>query len=685
MKHNNNISKRTVRFGITGKLLCSILIPLLMILITVGVFLSNRISTIVENQIKTQIESQSESASTTIEAYFDPYKLHSDALAGSTAIRELLSESEQTGKRLEECAAYDASVKEIDVLKQKDSNILNYWISGRRASELAQSDLYVTELSWDITTRPWWSMINEDLAPIITDAYEDTSTKKTIVSAVSPVFSDDGQEVIGAVGIDISLETLTEELGQFQIGETGYLFVLDSAGNVIQHPDSALLLKNLAELDASDTLVKAMEKEEDTLFLQYQSGGDNCYGSVKYMEDTGWHILGVMPEQEYLSEHNESVRLITATFLGLIVILGFIVFFMARTVVRPLKKLTKAVRLIASGDLNVDPDVRTRDELKDLSESIISIVERLKLNMKYIDEVSGVLGQMGDGNLKFELNQDYAGEFMKLKDAMMYVRATLSKTLVSITQLSNQVSSSAEQVSAGAQALSQGTTEQASTVEELAATVTGLSGMADKESIHAKQGASELNEIGEELKVSNQKMQDMVNAMNDISTHSEEIGKIIKTIDDIAFQTNILALNAAVEAARAGEAGKGFAVVADEVRNLASKSSQAAMDTTQLIENSLASVKHGTDIADDTAASLSIVSEKTAGILKTMDGITESYRNQAESLKDISSGIEQVSSVVQTNSATSEESAAASEELFGLASTMKAQIDRFQIDEEFKR
>lgn len=684
MRRNKSTKDKKRMFGITGKLLCTILIPLLIILIVVGLFLSDQVSQIVEKHITSEIESQTTSAATTVGAYFSPYEYHSDAFTGSTSVREMLGESHRTGKRLEECAAYEESIAEIDILKQKDSNILNYWISGLRASELIQSDRYVTDLDWDITTRPWWSMINEKRASVITDAYEDTSTKKTIVSAVSPSYSDDGKEVIGGVGIDISLETLTEALAEIKIGKTGYLFLIDSAGNIIYHPDESLILQNLSDLGASSELTEAMGKNENTDFLKYSRSGANYYGSINYMEKTGWRILGVMPEKEYLAEHNETVVLITITFAILIAILAFIVFAMARAVVKPLKKLTTAVQLIATGDLNVDPHVRTRDELKQLSESVIAIVERLKLNMNYIDEVSEVLGQIGEGNLSFELTHDYAGEFAKLKNAMLEVRTTLSKTLVNITQLSDQVSNSAEQVSAGSQALSQGATEQASTVEQLAAAVTELSTVADQESGQAEKGSSALNEIGKELDESNKKMQDMVNAMNDISTHSEEIGKIIKAIEDIAFQTNILALNAAVEAARAGEAGKGFAVVADEVRNLASKSSQAAMDTTQLIENSLTAVKQGMNIADDTASSLFGVSERTAGILQTMEEITESYQKQAHQLKDISAGIDQVSAVVQTNSATAEESAAASEELFGLANTMKTQTNSFKIDEEFK-
>ena len=230
-----------------------------------------------------------------------------------------------------------------------------------------------------------------------------------------------------------------------------------------------------------------------------------------------------------------------------------------------------------------------------------------------------------------------------------------------------------------AQALSQGATEQASSIEELAATITEMSGQIQNNAQSALQASQTVDGVGEKILESNQQMQTMTKAMGEISASSSEIGKIIKTIEDIAFQTNILALNAAVEAARAGEAGKGFAVVADEVRSLASKSSDASKSTAALIENSLKAVENGTRIADETAQSLLSVVEGTKEIASQINQIAAASSEQSKGAAQVQLGIDQIPNVVQTNSATAEESAAASEELSGQAQMLKTLISKFKL------
>ena len=285
----------------------------------------------------------------------------------------------------------------------------------------------------------------------------------------------------------------------------------------------------------------------------------------------------------------------------------------------------------------------------------------------------------GDFTVDSVCEEEYTGGFHPLLISFRGIAEKLNDTMQQISQSSTQVASGSEQVSNGAQALSQGATEQASSVQELAATINEISSRVNQNADSAQQANAKAGNVSAEMNVSNDKMQQMIKAMGDISNCSNEIGKIIKTIEDIAFQTNILALNAAVEAARAGTAGKGFAVVADEVRNLASKSAEASKNTSDLIENTLKAVERGTQIADETAHTLfqavSDVNEMT-GIIGQ---ISEASSAQADSISQITMGIDQISSVVQTNSATAQESAAASEELSSQSQLMKSLVGRFKL------
>lgn len=348
-------------------------------------------------------------------------------------------------------------------------------------------------------------------------------------------------------------------------------------------------------------------------------------------------------------------------------------------ITKPVKEIDGVARKIAEGQLNESIHYQSKDELGILAVNFNKTVSRLRDYVNYIEEISKVLNEIADGELDFSLTYDYAGEFAKVKKSLENISDSLNDTLGQINQSADQVSSGSDQVASGSQALSQGATEQASSVEELAATINEISNQVNTTADNAQTARVKTNEAGQAVGVCNQQMQDMINAMEDINKSSAEIGKIIKTIEDIAFQTNILALNAAVEAARAGVAGKGFAVVADEVRTLASKSSEASKSTAALIESSARSVEKGMKIAAETAQSLATVVDGTQEVSGIVDKISVAAQEQASSIAQVTQGVDQISSVVQTNSATAEESAAASEELSGQAQMLKNLVNRFKL------
>ncbi len=532
---------------------------------------------------------------------------------------------------------------------------------------------------FDATVKSWYQDGLKSDAFILGDVYFDEDSQAYVVGASGVLKSKSGV-VRGVAAADVYLDSISKIVSGVQIEDTGGIFLVDTrTDTIIGHKDPAITGQLLSEMNEG---MYAYANEQ----IRGQKTGlslyDNTYIQIEHVPDSDWIAVAYVSKGEVLQELQQlTASMLLVAVLAVLVLILLVVIQVRRVIGRPVKELSLVATRIAEGELDQAIQYQSKDELGVLADDFNQVTLRLRDYVTYIDEVSETLREIAKGNLTFTLKNEYTGEFEKIKTALDEISYALNNTMGRLRSASRDVAAGAEQVSNGATTLSQGSTEQAAEVETLAGHITAVS-----DSVHKiAKGAEEARSISQEVKSgllkSNVKMQNMTVVIQRISEKSAEIHKIVKTIEDIAFQTNILALNAAVEAARAGAAGKGFAVVADEVRALAAKSSEAAQETTVLLRQTVDSMDEGVQAAQDTADSMLDVVAHADKMSKLIDGIADYTKEQDANATEITRGVEQIAIVVQTNVATAEGSAAASEQLSGQASMLRELVAKFRLRE----
>ena len=517
-------------------------------------------------------------------------------------------------------------------------------------------------------------------------------TGELSILIAAPVYQDGdtSKPIIGVVYFVPQETFLNDIMSSIHVSENSEAFMLDKDGVTIADITMDTIgVQNIEELAKTDStwselaVYAADMRAGNSGVGQYKATGAKKLIAYAPVNNTdGWSLAIESPVSDFMGTVYISAIIIGVLIVIILLIGVAIAIRLATSIGRPIQLCAERIHKLSEGDLSSPvPQINSKDETGRLAEQTDRIVENLQ---NLIGDIGYVLGEMARGNFNVR-SRDYnyyIGDYEQLLLHVRGINKQLSDTLAQINTASVQVSAGAEQVSSGAQSLAQGATEQASAVQELSATINDISADSQRTAELALQAKNAADNAGAELQASSEHIATLGNAMSNISESSQEISKIISTIENIAFQTNILALNAAVEAARAGAAGKGFAVVADEVRNLAHKSDQAAKATKDLIEKSIDAVNEGVNMMQKVNDAVGSVMESAGVAVSGMDEVADAVQRETDSIVQITQGIDQISSVVQTNSATAEESAAASEELSGQSEVLKSLISSFQLRQD---
>lgn len=676
MNHQNTKTPAT-RKRIADEIMTQIGKSVILVFLVVAAVAIFMVAWTIMSSKKNELTLESKAASNQLTAFIDQYTRGVEQLAVNPDIKHIMNEL-KPGDDILQADKMDAVMDYLVNIANTDTeNVMAVWLSDLDSSTLAQSDGYVSGEGWDITGRGWYGCITEKRT-VLTEPYIDSSTGKMILSAAAPVYDDTTGAILGAVGMDISLDHMTGIMRGYKIGRNGYILLLSENGTFLYHPQDDYVQKNIKDVKLSSNVVDAV-LSKNSEFLKYKADGVTKYGSLELVGDTGYLVLSSLPFSEYYAILIAMIIALVILFAAGILLIAVSIRKSAAKLTKPILALNKTAQQLADGDLDVQLDITSEDEIGELGESIGKTVSRLKEYIVYIDETAEVLAQIAGGKLRITLKNDYVGEFQKIKTALLNISSSMNDVMEGINTSSGRVSVGASELATASQMLAESAELQAASVEELAATTNTVADHVEESHRDAEVSAKETAKVTAMIEQNQEKMTMMMTAMEEIRKTSQQVVGIIQTIEEIADQTNLLSLNASIEAARAGEAGKGFAVVADEIGKLAMESAKAASSTRSLIEISMEEITKGSSIATD---AMNALKDSVNAVDHVNELIKNTARNaavQAESMEQLRVGIDEIARGIQDNSAASQETSATSDELASQADLLNKMVQKFEL------
>ena len=681
MKVPNNMdsSRQTIRFRIIKMAIIIALVPLLLSCAISTIFsFTNGKETAYE-----QLESRTDSVMQQVRAYV------------------------QQGYSVMEGLACGTDIRSLDPVLQK--NILMETIQNNQGFIL----LYQQDTNGDQTARTsgelgnradrWWFVQEmQTKKPFVSKSYYTLSTNEAVTSIIFPVFNDQNQ-MTGILAADFSLAKLQEIIEHYNT-EDMYTIVIDGEGSVIAHADKSQVqqiynykkstmsvvendITTEISIDLPDGLqelaTKVLNGSSGTAELKNMQGKNAIYSYMPVEipgDSDSWGIITVeLKSSVYASTYRLVGITLTLTVIMIILVVIWAVSF-AKNLTQPLHILANVADQIAEGNLEVEIQAGTNDEIGDVSNALNKTVARLKEYINYIDEISQVLSQIADGNLKINLKYAYVGEFQKVKEALYHISESMIEVMQNIANSADQVSSGSDDLARAAQGLAEGAENQTMAIEDLLKATIDVARQVEENKNDSEKSAENVNSVASMMEKSQELMDQMRNAMTKIHETSQQVVGIIKAIEDIASQTNLLSLNASIEAARAGEAGRGFAVVAGEIGNLANESARAVNMTRELIGVSLDEIQKGNALAEEVLNSLSISVTEMKNVNSMIQNTATNAVIQMQNINQIKDGVEEMSQGVQDNSAMAEETSATSEELAAQAVVLTELMQKFKLN-----